>query len=389
MSMLILALIFQTGGQPAEENTAHFGVLLRAVASADLRQGLSTLGTDTLTAFPKASYEDHMFSLQASAAVAHAPDSQDVTFRPVSAGAFCRWPGSPWVSAGVFRGLRDPFIFGLSSPLSEWNAAGMDEINGVSAEAGGVLGFDGWWNQYGDTLSWYGMRSPWLGFGNVSWESMEGDSSEFHVIRGFADLRAVQPWFSFVSENDSWSGEGEIRGFSPFSSSLLTMEIVPSARWSEDSTSLELSGYFRGRSTSFSGFISAEANVDKPEAADIRGGFDMLSRAGVHWAATASLEELEYFSGTVSGFYRASPAGCGCGLSIEDDSLAVTATALYSPVRGVSSALSVSTDLSTGSPDPTCNFGVFAAGNPGSAGFTVKWEEGTTELGLGVSAWID
>ncbi len=389
MSMLILALLLQVGGQPAVEDDSGFGVLLRGVAGADLRQGLSALDTDTLTAFPEAGYHDRMFSLQASASVSLTPDSQEVTFRPVSAGAFCRWPGSPWISAGVFRGLRDPFISGLTDPVFEWNSTGVKEINGVSAEAGGVLGFDGWWNQYEDTLSWYGIKSPWLGFGNVSWESVESDSSAFQVIRGFADLRVVQPWFSFVSEDDSWRGEGEVRGFAPYRSSLISLEIVPAAKWSEDSTEVELSGLFRGRSTIFSGFFTVGTNVDKPEEADLKAGFDMLSRAGVYWSVTAALEELDSFTGSISGFYRASPAGCGFGLNVEDDSLAVTASALYSPVRGVSSVLSVSTDLSTSSPDPACSFGVFAAGTAGTAGITVEWEEGLTELGLGVSAWID
>ena len=389
MTILLAAILLQTGMQSPGTDPSVFGVLLKGGASADLRQGLSSFRADTLTAFPEASYTDDMFTLQASAEVQHLPDSQAIAIKPVSAGAFCRWPGSPWLSAGVFRGLRDPFVYAISGPVVEWNTAGVSELNGVSAEAGGVLGFDGWWNQYDDTLSWYGIKSPWLGFGNVSWEALESDTSKLIAIRGFTDLRAIQPWFSFVSQNDSWSGEGEIRGLSPYSSSSMWLEIVPAARWSKDSTEVEISGLVRGRSAMFSAFLTAATNLDIPEEVCLKAGFDMLSRAGVHWSVVAALDDLDYFSAGVSGMYRASPAGCGIGLNIDDDSVAVTATALYSPVRGVSSVLSVSADLNAGSPDPGCSFGVFASGTAGTAGVQVNWEEGSTVLDLGVSAWID
>lgn len=389
MSLMLAVLFLQIGGPPPEENPSAFGILIRATAVADLRAGLSTLEADSLTAFPSASYRDRMFNLEATAAVEHDADSGEAAFRPVSAGAFVRWPGSPWLSAGVFRGLRDPFVFGLSDPLYEWKSAGVSELDGVSAEAGGVLGFDGWWNQYGDTLSWYGVKSPWLGFGQVSWESMETDTSTVGMIRGFAGLKVVQPWFNFVKEDDSWSGEGEIRGWKPIRTPRMSLEIVPAACWCTDSTVVGLSGYLRGRTMSFSGFLSVMANPDEPGEATLKAGYDMLSQAGVQWSLEASLEEMEDFSGSVSGICRAAPAGCGGSVCFEDDSLAVTAIALYSPVPGVSSVLSVSSDLSTGSPDPRGSLGVFAAGSAGTAGFTLHWEEGSTVLGLGVSAWID
>lgn len=389
ISILIISLLLQPVSQQGEDSSALFGVLLKGSGSADLRQGLSTLQADTLTAFPQASYTDRMFSLEACAAVESTSDSSETEFRPVSAGAFFRWPGSPWISTGVFRNLRDPFIQGLKNPVCEWNSTGVSEESGVTAEAGGILGFDGFWNQYGDTLSWYGVDSPWLGFGMLSWTTLERDSARLESVGGFLDLRTLQPWFSLHGVDEVWSGECEIRGWKPVKTTELTFEVVPGAEWSSDSTVIELKGYLRGRTRSFSGYLLSRANTESPEDATIEAGFDMLSRAGIEWSVTASLDEMENFSGNLSGWYRASPAGCGGMLSIEGDSLAFTSSALYSPVRGVSSVLSVTTDLSTGSPDPRCSFGVFGAGRLGTARVTVNWQNGVTELNLGVSAWID
>jgi hypothetical protein len=340
-------------------------------------------------AFPEADYENGSLRLHARFAADFQADTSSVVFKPVSAGGFFRWPGSPWLSAGVFRGMNEPFIQGLENPVSEWNATGALEHGGVSAEAGGVLGFDGFWNQYGDSLSWYGIRSPWMGFGMVSWQSLDHRSEKVETISGFLDLRKLQPWFTLTEQEDSWSTDVELRGWKPLSLPSATIEMVPSVTWCEDSTMVALGGYLRGRTASFSGYLTASANTGEPGETSLETGFDMLSRDGVDWSLSGGLHRMEDFSGRLSGQYRAAPAGCGGSLSLADDSLALTISALYSPIRGVSSVLSVTTDLSTGSPDPGCLFSVHGRSGRGLAGFTVEWQEGVTELRLGVSAWID
>lgn len=388
--LLAIVLVLQSG-----ESTAPgpgMGILIRGAASADLREGLSTLSADTVAAYPEASWRDDLFELEVSARVDYPPDSQDVTIEPLTAGAFFRWPGSPWISAGVFRGIRDPFVYGVSEPVLEWNSTGTEDMNGASLEAGGVLGFSGWWNRYSDSLSWYGISSPWLGFAQVKWNCLDPDSSSPKVdnISGFADLRFVQPWLSFTSQGETWSGEGELRGWKPVSNAFLTLEIVPMASWAPDTLGAGLGAYLKGRSRSFSGFFRAFApDLNTVDEATLSAGFDMLSKAGVHWSVNAFLEEMESPGVTASGTFRASPAGCGAAVHAGEDTLAVTVSALYSPVRGVSSALSVFTDLDSDSPDPGCALEVHGAGSMGIAGLRVSWRKGITELRLGVSAWID
>jgi len=385
--LLLVALLTQPGGPSPEPTAAQFGVLVYATGLADIRNGLSTLRADTLTAYPEALYRDDMFSLEAVAAVEYAGDS--LRLYPVSAGGFFTWPGSPWISSGVFRGLREPFIPGLSDPICEWRSTGVTDITGVSAEAGGILGFQGFWRQYGDSLSWYGIRSPWLGMGMVSWNNLDTDSSSFESFSGFVDLRKAQPWFVVAGSEDEWSAELEVRGVKPVSAPSMTLEVVPGAYWSEDSSSVALKGFITSAVRSFSAHLGAEADTDSLTSPDLTAGLDLLSRAGILWSLELGLTGMEDFSGSISGQYRASPVGCGGAVDLVEDSLSVTATALYSPLRGVCSQLSITSDLSTDSPDPSCTFGVHGSGSRGIAGITVHWEDGVTELGLGVSAWID
>lgn len=385
IAILLMCLVCQD----AEPHGSSFGVLIRGAGSADIRQGFSTLLCDTLTAFPKAEYEDRLFKLHAMFSADFQSDTAAVAFKPVSAGGFFRWPGSPWLSAGVFRGMKEPFIQGLDKPVVEWNSTEALELTGVAAEAGGVLGFDGFWNQYGDSLSWYGIRSPWMGFGMVYWNRLENQVENVETVSGFLDLRRVQPWVIMTGRGDLWTTDIELRGLMPVRLPSSSIELVPSLSLCNDSTIVSLGGYLRGRTGSYSGYLTGSANTGQPEEASLKAGFDMLSRAGVDWSLMTGLHRMEDFSGTLSGHYRAAPAGFGGSLFLADDSLAVTLSALYSPLRGVSSILSVTTDLSTGSPDPRCVFGVHGRGSSGMAGFTVEWEEGVTELRLGVSAWID
>ncbi len=390
MTGLLAILLILNSGDPVDAGSDDlFGVFFKGNAAADIREGLSTLRADSLAAYPSAFYSDDVFQLEATVEANYSVDSTEAGFRPVSAGGFFTWPGSPWVSAGVFKGLRTPFLYGITSPVSEWGALDVMEENGVTAEAGGILGFDGFWNQYGDSLSWYGISSPWLGFGMVSWNCFETDSSKMVSYSGFMDLRVIQPWVMVTDTDSVFSGEVEVRGWKPEVSSLFSVEVVPGFYWCEDSSSVSLGGLFHSSARAVSGDIHAVADTDDLESTSLSGNFYMLSEAGLEWTVQSSLVHLEDFSGSITCLYPASSAGCGGIAGIEDDSLYATAIALYSPVSGVSSRLAVTTDLDWESPDPSCEFGVFGGFSRGLAGFSVIWEEGTTVLNLGVSAWID
>jgi hypothetical protein len=223
----------------------------------------------------------------------------------------------------------------------------------------------------------------------VSWSSLKTDSSEMQTVGGFIDLKTLQPWFSVTGTDDVWNGAVEVRGWRPLRTPDVSLEVVPEGTWSEDETVVGINGFLTGRTRAFSACFKAFADTDSLAELTVEAGLDLLSEAGLRWSLTGEMLRLDEFNGDVSCWYRNSPAGCGGSLSAQGDSLCFTASALYSPVRGVNSLLSVSTDLSASSPDPRCSFRVFGAGESGTAHVSVKWEEGTTELSLGVSAWID
>lgn len=383
---LALALLSQTD---AREDGLNFGLLFHTTASADLKAGLKTLTSDTLTVFPAGFFSSDWVSLSAETALKYSNDSTFSDLEPVSAGAFFRWPGSPWIGTGVSLGLVEPFLAGFDVPVREWRSYDVMDSTVVTVEAGGILGFDAFWNQFGDSLSWYGIKSPWLGFGTVTWNGIQENSLKLETVSGFLDLRKVKPWFLFVRENSKWTYLTEIRGWQPVNNRDLSIEIVPLVYFEEDSNTVGVTSYLHGKGMAVSGSLSALIDIDNPGEPFLSSGLDVLSEAGITWALKVDLDRLKDFHGVISGFYRMSPAGCGGNLEVFDDSLRATATALYSPVSGVATELSVMSDLKSDSPEPGCLFRVFGARDDFTAAVTVEWGEGSTTLGLEVSAWID
>ncbi len=389
MTALFLALLLQGQQIDSVETGLNLGLLFHSTASADLKVGLKTLSADTLTVFPGGCYNGDWAQLSATAALEYSADSTCSGLEPVSAGAFFRWPGSPWIATGVSMGLVDPFLAGFDVPVKEWNDYDVMDSTVVTVEAGGLLGFDSFWNQFGDSLSWYGIKSPWLGFGTVSWNGIQENSTELETFSGFLDLRRAQPWFLFVKENSQWTYLTEIRGWQPVRNRCISIEAVPRLFFVEDSSTVGLTGLLRGENRTLSASFTAVMDVDNGSEPFLSAGLDVLSETGIAWSLDAELDHLKDFHGLVSGFYRISPAGCGGSLEMFDDSLRVTATALYSPVRGVSTELSVMSDLSTESPEPECLLRVFGARDDFIGAITVEWGEGSTTMGMEVSAWID
>ncbi len=354
------------------------GIFVRGSGTADPETGLSTASVDTLHVFPVASFTDEHFRVEAAGMMDFKADSSSETFHPVSAGCFFTWPGSPWISSGVFYGLNHLFISGMGTPMLDWETVDVSDSTGMALKAGGILGFDGFWNQYGESLSWYGVHSPWLGFGQISWEKIDMDSTGTDYIRGFADLRTVQPWFLFEKSDTISRGEIKLRGWQPEVSSLFRLEIVPGVIWCDDSTTVSLSGLVSGRTTAVTGSAGILSSTDSIDSATLFSRFYMLSQEGIAWEFDCSLQGMEDFSGEISGLYSSAQAGFGGELSLEGDSLSLTATGIYSPVSGVTSKLSVTSDLDTGSPDPGCELSVSGGGGRGFADISVAWDGANT-----------
>jgi len=384
----LAVLLHQSDSTDTAGHELNLGMFFYSSASADLNEGLQTLNTDTLMVFPDGSFHTDWADLSGEVSVSYTPDST-ASFKPVSAGAFFRWPGAQWIGAGVSVGLINPFLQGLGSPVREWNSYKTDDSTAVTVEVGGLLGFQGTWTQFGDSLSWYSVKSPWLGFGAVKWNGIRENSEQLETVSGFLDLKRVQPWFLFVKENSRWTYSAQIRGWKPVTGSTLSVEIAPLVSLNEDSSSAGLTAWIYGNRRAFSGYFTAVSALENEPEPHFEAGLNILSQAGIEWALEADLDHIETFHGELSGFYRMSPAGCGGKIELYDDSLRATATALYSPVENVSAEFSVMSDLDTDSPEPGCLLQITGVRENITAGVSVEWEHGSTILGMGVSAWID
>ncbi len=384
-----LALLGQPSAPETSDSGLNLGLFFQSAASADLETGLNTMLVDTLTVFPRGSYSSDWVDLSAEAALEYSEDSMFTGLNPVSAGGFFKWPGSPWIGTGVSIGLIEPFLPGLDVPVKEWRSHDVQDSTVVTIKAGGLLGFQGFWNQFGDSLSWYGVNSPWLGFGTVSWNGIRENSSELETFSGFLDLKKVQPWFLFVRESSQWSYLTEIRGWQPLRNQYYSIELAPEFCIKEDSSTVGITAYLHGRDRAISGSLKAVVDVEGTADPSFSAGLDVLSEAGITWSVSADVDHLEDFHGIVSAFLLASPAGCGGALEVLNDTLRATTTALYSPVPGVSTEISVMANLDVDSPQPGYLLRVFGARDDVTASIEVEWGEGFTILGMEVSAWID
>lgn len=390
-SLIFLIMTFSQSEDaiaPSDNNFSS-GVYFYSNASADLRQGLSSISADTIIAFPTISYGNEFVDFKAIAGVNYKADSSSVFLDPISARTFFKWPGSPWVASGVTRGSVDFFIPGLNEPVFEWNSINLSDSTTVTLQAGGLMGFDGFWHQMGDSLSWSGINSPWLGFGMVDYDYFENKSNSIQTISGFLALKKIQPWFVFVKDNSDWSYFAEVRDWKPFKNRFVAIEIVPELSYTEEAKEVGLTGYIWGQDLAVAGSMGAFIDVENQTDPSFELTFDLFSEAGINWSITGDVEELENYSGSISGFYRMSPAGCGGKLDISEDSVRVTATALYSPVSSVSTEFSIMSDISADSPSPGCSLNIFGVNGNFASNIALFWQENVTTLGIGVSAWLN
>ena len=387
--LFLIITISQSDSTGSSHSNFNTGMYIHSNVSADLREGLSSISADTLIAFPVINYKNEYVELEAVASVNYTADSSSVAVNPVSARTFFRWPGSPWIASGVTRGPIDFYIPGLSKPVVEWNSINLFDSTTVTLQAGGLMGFDGFWHQMGDSLSWSGINSPWLGFGMVDFDFINNKSSSIQTISGFLALKKIQPWFVFVENNSDWSYFAEVRDWKPFSNRFVAIEIVPELSYTQDSTEVGLTGYIWGQNLAVAGSIAAFMDIENQSDPSFAATFDLFSETGISWSLEANTEELENYHGSVSGYYRMSPAGCGGKLDVSEDSIRVTATAFYSPVSTVSTEFSVMANVSEDSPSPGCSLNIFGATGYFTSNLALNWQKNITTLGIGVSAWLN
>ena len=387
--LFLIITLSQSDSTGSSHSNFNTGMYIHSSASADLREGLSSISTDTLIAFPVINYKNEYVKFKAVACINYTVDSSSVAVNPVSARTFFRWPGSPWIASGVTRGPIDFYIPGLSKPVYEWNSINLSDSTTVTLQAGGLMGFDGFWHQMGDSLSWSGINSPWLGFGMVDFDFVNNKSSSTQTISGFLALKKIQPWFVFVEDNSDWSYFAEVRDWKPFSNRFVAVEIVPELSYTPDSTEVGLTGYIWGQNLAIAGSIAAFMDIENQSDPSFAATFDLFSETGISWSLEAHTKELDDYHGSVSGFYRMSPAGCGGKLDVSEDSIRVTATAFYSPVSYVSTELSVMADISEDSPSPGCSLNIFGATGYFTSNLALYWQRNITTLGIGVSAWLN
>jgi len=318
--------------------------------------------------------------------------------------ALLRWPGTPWIGAGVYLGEGQPFIQGLYQPLIEHGWISPDSIKGFSFSSGGFLGFNGEFSMARsgtDTLSMTRIRSPWLGFAGLSYTRtalhVPEDSIEGMVLNSlmiWGDLRYVEPWIVISGsegEPGNWAVEGEFREFSPFSTDWGKVELVPGFRvsgtefqspgpaFTRDQRTLYLSAilksdrYFAGADLSaFYDFRS-----DSLSGAALRGG--MISSSGIscNTEFMVTLEGELMIAGRLGTTSDASSVSLG--IRHEGDSTRVTGIAAHSPRGDVTGELTVSGNTH-GRVNPLCSLDLSTMLGPASGHLALIWDDGRVSL---------
>jgi hypothetical protein len=383
MVALLAMLLLQPG--PGDSRFSA-GVGFFGYAGADLETGAGTLGVDSIALFPSLSLKGDGYTLVSVFRTAPM-DSLD-RFKVVQAGGRVRLPGSPWIGAGAFHGADAPFVFGLEGPWLERDGGSRDSLVWCGLEAGGVLGFTGFYGVFrpgtGDSLVWAGVRSPWLGFAQLWWDGLRG-SEEMNTLSGMVHLGVVTPWFSVCDSSGLRRADAEVRGYSP----VRGLSTVPWVHYSgADSTTAGVKLLFSGSGTAQSGFLSVGHPVQERGSFAGALGYFMRSRAGIHWNAGAEYSGSENWSVSLRGGYPSVPGSFGAGVAVTRDSTRAGCSAGYAPVPGVSARLEMEADIFTDTPDPSGT--VTLSGTRGwvtlLAGYTWSRDESTLSLELG--GWL-
>lgn len=384
VALLLLLLVQQT----PEEQGFQAGVGFFGHGGADLSHGLQTLGVDSLLLFPRVSVTGTGYSMKAVMRAAPLPSEEKPGL--IHASGALRLPGSPWIGARAEYGACRPFLFGLERPWLSREGFPGDSIVCAALDGGGVLGFNGSYGVYrhgaGDTLVWAGVRSPWMGFGQVWWDGFSG-SMRMNTVTGFLQLSSLSPWFSISDSSGTLRGDGEVRGLSL--PGYPQVSGIPWVHYTDaDSSQAGLKLQFTGRSTAHSGSIRLGMPLQSRGSFTARLRYGMRSVAGIHWDAGADAGPGGDWSAALSGEYRSTPAGFGLGAVANSDSVRVTGRASYSPVPSVSAQAALSADIFSGSADPSGTVRVAGSNGPVAALIGYSWSRGHSMLSIEIGGWL-
>ena len=331
-----------------------------------------------------------------AAGVLHSDTASYVGFR--RARCAVKWPGTPWIGAGIYMNDQQPFIAGLSNPVLEWGWVDIDSIHGFGVSSGGVLGFRG---DYliqltsGDTLSQLNVHSPWMGFAGVDYSKAQihaadstGENITVNVLSVRGDFRYFRPWLIVAGaegEKGKWAVSAEIRRFRPIDTQWGRIEIVPGMHFAGDSIEfpgsafvpgqrvITLGAFLESRRYFVSAGIKGTLDLSSDSLSGVSASAGMISEGGVSWDMIfgyyADGDYRVYVSQAISDSY----ASAGMAMEIINDSTRVTGSASYAPRDDVCAEVSVSGDIDD-SLQPACVLAVTTSLGPVMCLAEIEWE---------------
>ena len=406
---LLLAILASppcSGDDPAEVWTTGAGCLLSTAAwshwQGDRPLVDSTMADAALTATALSPFAD----LLVTASVTADGDPRPAGLRRLRAAL--RWPGTPWIGAGVHVGEGAPFVAGLHEPLIESGWIAPDSLRGMSLSAGGFLGFSGTHAmamQGSDTLVSSRVRSAWLGFAGLDYSRTArypgsgGPETLLNVLMIRSDFRYVKPWVLVAGaegEPGRWAVEAELRGIRPFDVAWGRVDVVPGMSFAGDSFSspgtaftpgrrvLTLSALLRPERTMIAGAVVGSLDLEGDSLTFVSMRLHMLSEAGLSYDVSGILRENGGRGASLCvGTGSSAASSAFLEADLVDDSVRVTGTVLHAPRPDVGATLSVSGDAS-GSLDPACALDASMLVGPASGHVGIEWRGGDVLLTVGI-----
>ncbi len=319
-----------------------------------------------------------------------------------------RWPGTPWIGAGISLAAEPFMVSGLRDPLIDSDWTPVDSIRAVSLDLAGILGMRLSATQAvlqgDDSLTVVTVSSPWLGFGSVDYAFVDrtGADSSFHMqaYTVTADLRYARPSVILASNGsgaDSTAVLVEVRDIELLDTGWGLLEAVPSAAWAGDSTRCPGGAFEAGRTilgldillrpsrVALSAGAGLMLDPSDPGRAAGHASAAMTSEAGVtHRLALDGIGTRGWEAG-LSSTLHTGRTSLGGGILTCADSTRVTGTAGYSPTGGVHALLSVGADAD-GSADPGAELCLAFSTAGGRAALRLHRTGGTTVLSASLCA---
>ncbi len=316
-----------------------------------------------------------------------------------------KWPGTPWIAAGIYMNDQQPFIAGLSNPVIEWDLVNIDSIQGFGVSSGGILGFRGdYFIQLtrGDTLTHFNVHSPWMGFAGVDYaraqihtaDSISDENFTVNVLSVRGDFRYFKPWIVVAGadgEEGRWAVSAEIRDFRPINTRWGTIEVVPEIHFAGDEIEFPGSAFTAGQRIIVLGailesrryLVSAGINgmldLSSDSLSCVSATAGMISEEGVSWDIVcdyyADGDYRAYISSVTSDTY----ASAGVTVEIINDSTRVTGSASVAPRDDVCAEVSVSGDIDD-SLQPACCLALSAALGPLRGLVGIEWDYDSSPL---------